>query len=75
MTLRALAVWMAVANGGKNISRSVRSEMLAGPTLVPLSGWPCPVMCLSVANTFPGCSGRVSPWKPRTAALPSWPTR
>ena len=28
------------AKGGKNTSRRVRSEMVAGPTLVPLSGWP-----------------------------------
>ena len=33
--------------------------MLAGATLVPLSGWPWPVMCLSVANTRSLASGRL----------------
>ena len=72
---RTLAQCIAAANGGKKVSRSVRSEMLAGPTLVPLSGWPWPVMCLSVAKTLPSASGSVSPCSPRTAAMPSWPTR
>ena len=26
-----------------------------------------------MANTLPGARGRESPWKPRTAAIPSWP--
>ena len=31
-----------------------RSPMSAGPTLVPFSGWPWPVKCLSVTNTLSG---------------------
>ena len=45
---------MTFSNGGKKNSRKVRSEYGAGPTLVPLSGWPWPVRCFSVANTLPG---------------------
>ncbi len=32
--------------------------MCAGPTLVPFSGWPWPVMCLSVTNTLSVGSGK-----------------
>ena len=61
------------SKGGKKYSRSTRSEMEAGPILVPLSGWPWPVRCLSVANTFPGANvvTLAVPCKPSTAATPN----
>ena len=55
--------------GGKKASRSTRSLTWAGPMLVPLSGWPWPVMCLSVASTLLLASGRRGPCRPSTAAL------
>ncbi len=65
----------ARSNGGKKFSRKVRSEISAGPTLVPFSGWPWPVRCFRVTNTLPLASGRVVPWNPRIAASPISPTR
>ena len=45
---------MACSNGGKKNSRNVRSEYGAGPTLVPLSGWPCPVRCFKRGEHLAG---------------------
>ena len=68
--LRACPCFTATSNGGKKTSRSVRSPRDAGPTFVPDSGWPCPVMCLSVAITCSAGIVRPPPWRPRTAARP-----
>lgn len=70
MTERTGSSFTARSNGGKKFSRRVRSAIWAGPTLVPFSGWPWPVMCLRVTNTLSLASGRVLPWKPRIAARP-----
>jgi len=61
MTERIGSSRTARSKGGKKFSRRMRSEMLAGPTLVPFSGCPWPVMCLSVTKTRLGASGRVVP--------------
>ncbi len=53
ITACTFARFTAAAKGGKKYSRSVRSEIFAGPTFVPPSGWPWPVMCFRVASTRP----------------------
>ena len=59
----------------RNVSRSTRSETFAGAQFMPDSGWPWAAKCFSVAMTCFLSLNVASPWKPRTAAMPSRETR
>ncbi len=75
MTLRTLVRFTACSNGGKKFSRSVRTEMSAGPTLVPLSRLAVAGHVLQGRENVTRCERKIVACRPFTAATPISPTR